>query len=39
MENYINKGRPTNYHPEYAEQAYKLCLLGATDEQLGDFLR
>jgi len=30
-------GRPTLYRPEYAEQAYKLCLLGATDAQLGDF--
>ena len=30
-------GRPTEYRPEYAEQATKLCLLGATDAQLGDF--
>lgn len=30
-------GRPTKYKPEYAEQVFKLCLLGATDEQLADF--
>lgn len=30
-------GRPTDYKPEYNEQAYKLCLLGATDAELGDF--
>lgn len=30
-------GRPTNYRKEYNEQAYKLCLLGATDKELGDF--
>jgi hypothetical protein len=30
-------GRPTKYKPEYDEQVYKLCLLGATDEQLADF--
>lgn len=27
-------GRPTKYKPEYAEQAYKYCLLGAKDEDL-----
>jgi len=27
-------GRPTKYRPEYVEQAYKFCLLGATDEKL-----
>jgi len=37
MKNDNKKGRPTTYDPAYAEQAYKLCLLGATDEQLGDF--
>lgn len=31
------RGRPTNYKPEYADQAFKLCLLGATDKQLADF--
>lgn len=30
-------GRPTDYREEYAGQATKLCLLGATDAQLGDF--
>lgn len=30
-------GRPTKYEVNYVEQAYKLCLLGATDEQLADF--
>lgn len=30
-------GRPSKYKDEYAEQAYKLCLLGATDKELADF--
>ncbi|SET41116.1 hypothetical protein SAMN05216326_12552 [Nitrosomonas marina] len=30
-------GRPTKYRDEYAEQAYKLCLLGYTDKELADF--
>lgn len=30
-------GRPTRYKAEYAQQAYKLCLLGATDKELADF--
>ena len=30
-------GRPTKYKPEYAEQAKKICGLGATDMQLSDF--
>jgi len=30
-------GRPTKYKPEYAEQAAKLCALGATDAQMADF--
>lgn len=30
-------GRPTSYKPEYAEQAEKLCMLGATDMQMADF--
>lgn len=29
--------RPTAYRPEYDEQAYKLCLLGATDKRIADF--
>lgn len=31
------RGRPSKYKPEYAEQAYKLCLLGATDKDLANF--
>jgi len=30
-------GRPSKYKTEYAEQAYKLCLLGATDAEIADF--
>ncbi|GAB4023211.1 hypothetical protein GCM10028808_72960 [Spirosoma migulaei] len=30
-------GRPSNYVETYAQQAYKLCLLGATDADLADF--
>ena len=30
-------GAPTLYKQEYDKQAYKLCLLGATDKDLGDF--
>ena len=30
-------GRPTKYQPEFAGQAEKLCMLGATDEELADF--
>lgn len=33
------RGRPTDYKPEYAEQAAKLCALGATDYELADFFR
>ncbi len=29
--------RPTKYKAEFADQAAKLCLLGATDAQLADF--
>lgn len=31
------RGRPSSYKPEYAAQAEKLCLLGATDDDLADF--
>lgn len=31
------RGRPTDYKPEYAEQAAKLCALGATDDEMADF--
>jgi hypothetical protein len=30
-------GRPSKYKTEYAEQAYKLCLLGATDKDMASF--
>ena len=30
-------GRDTKYRAEYADQARKLCLLGATDIELADF--
>ena len=30
-------GRPTKYKPEYAEQAFKLCLLGHTDKELAKY--
>lgn len=29
--------RPSKYKPEYAAQAAKLCLLGATDVEIADF--
>ena len=32
-----NSGRPSDYKPEYTEQVYKLCLLGAIDKDLADF--
>lgn len=32
-----NGGRPTEYKPEYAEQARKLTLLGAIIPELADF--
>lgn len=31
------RGRPTDYRPEYVEQAAKLCALGATDDEMADF--
>lgn len=31
------KGRPTKYKPEYDNQVYKLCLLGAIDKEIADF--
>jgi hypothetical protein len=30
-------GRKSLYREQYAEQAFKLCLLGAKDEELADF--
>ncbi|EOC1299342.1 helix-turn-helix domain-containing protein [Cronobacter dublinensis] len=32
-----NSGKPSQYKPEYAAQAEKLCLLGATDDEMADF--
>jgi len=32
-----SRGRPTAYRDEYAEQARKLCRLGATDAELANF--
>lgn len=29
--------RPTKYKAEFEEKVYKLCLLGATDEEIADF--
>jgi hypothetical protein len=31
------RGRPTEYKPEFAAQAEKLCALGATDMELAEF--
>ena len=30
-------GRKSLYKPEFNDQVYKLCLLGATDEEIADF--
>lgn len=30
-------GRPTKYQESYNIQAFKLCLLGATDKEIADF--
>lgn len=30
-------GRPTDYKEEYNDQAFRLCLLGATDKEMADF--
>lgn len=30
-------GRPSKYKAEFCEQAYKLCLMGHTDEELAKF--
>ncbi len=38
MKNDSSKGgRPSKYSPVYNQQAYRLCLLGATDKELADF--
>ena len=33
----MERGAPTKYKTDFNDQAYKLCLLGATDEELADF--
>lgn len=33
----MQEGRPTKYQTKYNKQGFKLCLLGATDEELADF--
>jgi hypothetical protein len=33
----MGAGRPSSYRSDFAEQAEKLCRLGATDENLADF--
>lgn len=30
-------GRPTDYKPEFAEEAAQMCAEGATDQELADF--
>jgi hypothetical protein len=30
-------GRPSSYRDEYAEQARKICEIGATDQEVADF--
>lgn len=31
------RGRPSEFKPEFVQQAEKLCLLGATDVEIADF--
>jgi len=33
------RGRPTDFKPEFIEQAEALCRLGATDMELADFFK
>lgn len=33
----MSGGRPSNYAESFAKQAEKLCVLGATDQELADF--
>jgi hypothetical protein len=32
-------GRPSDFKPEYIEQAEQLCKLGATDQEVADFFK
>lgn len=34
----MSAGRPTSYEEDYADQAEKLCRLGATDVELAEIL-
>jgi hypothetical protein len=34
-----SRGKPSEYDSRYARQAYELCLLGFTDQQLADFFQ
>jgi hypothetical protein len=31
-------GRPTSYDPRYVDKVYKLCLLGATNEEIAEII-
>lgn len=33
----MSAGRPTDFRAEYVQQAEKLCVLGATDEDIANF--
>src|ERR1700722_12950706 len=35
----MSAGRPTKYSDEYPAQAYKLAMLGMTDEQIASFFQ
>lgn len=35
--NEFSEGRPTDYKKEYDDQVYKLCLLGATTDEIANF--
>ena len=37
-EDKLKAGRPTSYRPEYADMAYKFCLLGASDTRIAELL-
>lgn len=37
MEEEKNLGRPTKYKPAFNQKAYKLALLGATNEEMAEF--
>lgn len=37
MKDMVRGGRPSSYRAEYAEQAFKRCLLGATNKELASY--